>query len=581
MSANQQLAAIFQQMADIMEILGEDRFRVIAYAKAVRSIEALSENLESIGPDAKKLATLPGIGKGLAEKIAEFLNCGSIEAHQDLMSRIPPKLPELLDVPGLGPKTIALMWKDAGVESLADLKKKLEGEELAKLPGLGAKKLENLRKSIAFSEKAVGRIRIGQAMPLALWFVEQLRAMPGVKQAEYAGSLRRGKETIGDLDLLVAADKQHAAAISDAFVKLEPVSDVLAKGATKTSIRTDDGVQADLRIVEPASFGAALMYFTGSKEHNVRLRERAIKFGYSLNEYALTQDEKPIASTTEQDIYKALKLVWIPPELREDHGEIARAESAKEPIVLLERSDIKAELHAHTNASDGHWTIRELAEAAAARGFHTLAVTDHSKGQAQANGLDERRLEQHIENIRAVAAEMKDEIAILAGSEVDILADGSLDYADSLLKELDVVVASPHAALSQEPAKATQRLLKAIDNPYVTILGHATGRLINRREGLNPDMSELIKAAARRGIAMEINANHYRLDLRDHHARAAIEAGVKLAINTDAHGPADLNELRYGVLTARRAGATKDDVVNCMDQKALRKWIQSTRSGAV
>lgn len=591
---NKQIAGLFAQMAAVLEILGGDRFRVNAFQKASRVIEDWPEDLAAIGPDVEKLTGVEGIGKGTAQRIAQFLTTGKIKDHDELLARVPPGLPALLNVPGLGPKTIALLWKQAGIESLDDLKTKLRTDELAKLPGLGAKKLENLRKSIAFAQSSGQRVRLGQALPLAMWLVDQLRRIPGVVDASYAGSLRRGKETIGDIDLIVSVDPGHdgkkksaakdpAEAVSDAFVKLEPVSEVLAKGPTKTSVRiagdvggTSHGIQADLRIVAPESFGAALLYFTGSKEHNVALRERAIKQGARLNEYSLSKDEKTIAGKTEQEVYKALGLAWIPPTLREDRGEISLAKKNQLPR-LLELSDIKAELHAHTDASDGRWSIRELAVAAAERGFHTIAVTDHSRSQVIANGLSPARLEKHIQDIRDVAHELKKTIAVLAGSEVDILADGAMDYPNSLLKELDVVVASPHNALSQEPAKATKRLIKAIQNPYVTIVGHPTGRLINRREGLSPDMKQVIAAAAQRGVALEINANSWRLDLNDSHARAAIEAGVKLAINTDAHGPGDMDQLIYGVLTAQRAGATREHVVNCLSREALAKWLQSTR----
>jgi DNA polymerase (family 10) len=322
------------------------------------------------------------------------------------------------------------------------------------------------------------------------------------------------------------------------------------------------------------------MYFTGSKEHNVKLRERAMSMGYTLNEYALADKKdktKQVATKSEEEIYKKLKLAWIAPELREDRGEIALSEKGKLP-ALIELKDIRADLHTHTTASDGRWSIEENALAMAERGHHTVAITDHSKGQVQANGLDDKRLVKHIEDVRKVAKKLKDKITVLAGSEVDILADGALDYPDELLAELDVVVASPHAALSQEPKKATARLLKAIENPYVTMIGHPTGRLVLRREGLSPDIEALCKAAADRGIALEINANHWRLDLRDTHARVALEHGVKLAINTDAHGPGDLDQLPYGVLTARRAGATKQDIVNCMTAATLKKWLKSTRA---
>lgn len=578
-ATNHQLAALFEQMADVLELLEGDRFRINAFRKIGRVLGDMTADVADIGPDVKELSKLEGVGKGSAQRIAEFLETGKMKDHDELVAKVPPGLLELLDIPGLGPKTIALMWKDAGVKSKADLLKKLEGDELAELPGLGKKKLENLRKSIAFTQAAGGRVRIGQAMPIARWFVEQLRGLKQVKRCDYAGSLRRGKETIGDIDLLVAADEKDAGKISDFFVKLGPVSDVLGKGATKTSVRTKDNLQVDLRYIPPDSYGAALMYFTGSKEHNIALRERAIKRGMSLNEYALTKkddESKVVARKSEEDIYDALGLDYIAPPMREDRGEITLAEKHKLP-KLVDLKDIKAELHAHTTASDGHWSIEDFAAAAIERGFHTIAVTDHSRSQFQANGLDDKRLEKHIMEIRKVAEKMKDDITILAGSEVDILSDGSLDYADGLLEQLDVVVASPHAALSQEPGKATDRLLRAIENPFVTIIGHATGRLINRREGLSPDMTRLIKAAKQRGVAMEINANNWRLDLRDTHAHLAIEHGVKLAINTDAHGPGDLDELPYGVLTAQRAGATKNDVVNCMSNTALAKWLKSTR----
>ena len=579
-SANQQLEAIFNQMAKILEILEGDRFRINAFSKAARVIGELAEDLASVGSDIKALQQFEGIGKGTAERIAEYLDTGKIEDHQKLLAKIPPGLLELLDVQGLGPKKIALLWREADIESKADLKAALETDKLAKLPGMGKKTLDNLRKSLAFAESAGERVKLGTAMALATWVVQQMRQVKGVEQISYAGSLRRGKETIGDVDIIVAAKEKDRETIAEKFVRLEVVTDILGQGKTKCSVRTDQNIQVDLRMIEPDQYGAALMYFTGSKEHNVRLRERAIKQGYSLNEYALTQSDSEtiVASKTEEEIYEKLDLAWIPPEMREDRGEISKAEKGKLP-KLIELSDIRAELHCHTTASDGTMSIREMVMLAADLGYHTIAITDHSKGQVQAHGLDEKRLEAHIEAIREVANEFKDNIRVLAGSEVDILADGRLDYSNSLLKELDIVVASPHAALTQDSKKATERLLKAIHNPYITILGHPTGRLINRREGLSPDMKQIIAAAKERGIALEINANHYRLDLRDTHAKLAIDSGVKLAINTDAHGAADFDQLRFGVLTARRAGAEADHVINCLSQAELAKWIEKTRGG--
>lgn len=574
--SNAQVAAIFQEMADLLEILGENRFRVNAFARASRAVDHLADDLASLPRDPAAIAALEGVGKGTAERIIEFLDTDAVKDHQALKARVPEGLPELLAVPGLGPKTVALLWKEAGVESMADLKARLDTDDLASIKGLGARTLANIRKNLAFAETAGDRIGLHPAMATAAWFVDRLQRIKAVRQVAFAGSLRRGCETIGDLDLLVAADDKDRAAIGKAFAAMTPVADVLLQGETKTSIRTDDGVQVDLRIVSPESFGAALAYFTGSKEHNVQLRERAIKRGMSLNEYALTRDGEVIASQTEASIHEALGLTWIPPELREARGEIALAEAGNLP-ALIERASIRAELHAHTTASDGRWSIRELVQATIDRGFHTVAITDHSRSQVQANGLSVERLERHIEAIREVAAEMKGVITVLAGSEVDILADGQLDYPDSLLEELDLVVASPHHALSQEPKAATRRLIKAIEHPSVTIVGHLTGRLINRRPGLSPELKPVFEAAKQRGVALEINANYMRLDLRDGHARAAVEAGVRLAINTDAHGPADLDQLTYGLLTARRAGVTADHVVNCLPHDELHQWIASTR----
>lgn len=576
---NARLSRIFQQMADVLEVLGANRFKVIAFQKAARVLGELTDDVAAM--DDKTLRSIDGIGKGMAERIEEFIKTGKLSEAADLAQEVPPGVVKMLDIPGLGPKTVSMLWREVGITSIEKLAKALDTGELEELKGFGKKKVENIRKNLAFAEQAGKRARIGNAMPLALWFVGQLKKLKQVKKIDYAGSLRRGKETIGDVDLLVAAKPQDAPAIMDAFVGLAAVADVLAKGETKSSVRTDEAsgqMQVDLRVVPAESYGAALMYFTGSKEHNIQLRERAISMGMKLNEWSLSRQDNDtvVAGKTEQDVYKALKLAWVPPELREDRGEITLAENDELP-TLIELADVRSDLHTHTTASDGTWTIEQLALAAVERGFHTVAVTDHSKGQVQANGLSDERLEKHILAIRRVAEKLKGTITVLAGSEVDILVDGKLDYPDSLLKELDVVVASPHAALSQEPDKCTKRFLKAIENPYVTIMGHPTGRLIGRREGLSPDMNALFNAAAQRGIAMEINANHWRLDLRDTHARAAIAAGVKLAINTDAHGQADLDQLQYGILTARRAGATKNDVINCMTKAALAKWLKSTR----
>lgn len=583
---NRQLAAVFEDMTRLGEILGIDRFKAISFGRAARVLEDLPRDVSTLSE--KELIAVDGIGKGTATRIREFLDTGRIADHDEMLEQVPTGVVKLLRVQGLGPKTVSLLWKQGGIESPEQLLKQIEagGEELKKIRGLGDKKLQQIAEGLHFIESVRGRVRLGTAMPLAEILVGRVRELPGVQRADYAGSLRRGRETIGDLDILAAAEATDAAQITKKFAELPGVTRVLTRGEHKASVMMGEeeagdegGVQVDLRVVEPGQYGAGMMYFTGSKDHNIQLRERAIGQGMKLSEHGLTRGDKLVTGDTEEAVYRALGLAWIPPELREAQGEIAMAEGDPPRLPeLIQLGDVKAELHAHTDASDGSWSIRELALAAAERGYHTLAVTDHSKSSIQANGLSPERLEKHIAHIREVAGELKDTIRILAGSEVDILADGRLDYDDSLLAQLDLVVASPHAPLRQSAKDATKRLIRAIENPYVTILGHATGRIINSREGLTPDMDAVCRAAADRGIALEINANHYRLDLRDTHARLALSHGCQLAINTDAHGGADLDQLRFGVLTARRAGATKADVVNCLTQKQLAKWIESTRS---
>lgn len=574
---NADIASLFEEMAELTELLGGNRFKVNAFSKVARVVREFPRDAGKYS-DAE-LVAMDGVGKGAVERIREFVNTGRVAEHEQLAGEVPGGVLEVMAVPGIGPKTARLFWQEAGVTSIAELQAKLETGELAELKGFGPKKLENIKKSLAFAQSTGDRKRIGTAWTLARRFLDTLESLPAVKQATYAGSLRRGRETIGDVDILVAADPPDAGGIFDVFCQHVAVEEVLLRGDTKASVRTDAGMQTDLRIVAPSSFGAALMYFTGSKEHNVGLRERARQRGLTLNEYALAKlndDGKagePVATETEEAIYAALELAWIPPELREDRGEIALAQAGELP-ALIELGDVRSELHSHTTASDGKMSIRELAERAAARGFHTIAVTDHSRSQAQANGLDADRLRRHVDAVRVVAAELAGTITVLTGSEVDILSDGSLDYDDEVLALLDVVVASPHAALSQDPKKATARLLRAIEHPAVNIIGHPTGRLVLRREGLHPDIEALAAAAAEHDVALEINANHWRLDLRDVHVRSALAAGARLAIDCDVHGADDFDMLRYGVMTARRGGATAKDVVNCMDRDALLAWLR-------
>jgi len=582
MSTNATIAALFEEMAALLELTGANGFKVNAAAKVARVVEDLDGDLAALAETPGALEKIDGIGSGSAKRIREWLETGSIKDLEKLRSEVPPGLPDVLAVPGLGPKTVRLMWKDAGVVDLASLKAKLADGSLLELPRMGEKTLARIRESLEFMETSGGRARLGDAMPVALELVDLVRGVPGVERVEYAGSLRRGRETIGDLDVLASGG--DPAALVEAFRTNPRATSVLLAGETKCSVRLANGMQADLRVVEDSCFGAAWLYFTGSKEHNVRLRERAIARKMRLNEYGLFPDDgddappqsrgvAPVAAKTEEEIYKALGLPWIPPELREDRGEL---ELAKTPR-LVEVADIRSELHAHTKASDGQMTIEEIAKAARDRGFHTLAITDHSKSSVQANGLSVQRLRAHIDAVREADAKMAD-IRLYAGSEVDILADGRLDYDDDLLAELDWVVASPHVALRQEPKVATERLLAAVRHPLVHVLGHPTGRLINARPGLEPDMEAIAKAAAESGTALEVNANHHRLDLRDRHVRLALEAGCWIAIDCDVHVAEQFDELRYGVLTARRGGLTPDRCLNCLDAKGLEAWRAAKRS---
>ncbi|MEM1184128.1 MAG: DNA polymerase/3'-5' exonuclease PolX [Planctomycetota bacterium] len=597
MTFNERLSEVLAEMATLLELSGGDRFRVNAHAKAARTIRDSTTDLEPIAEDAKALTALDGIGKGMAEKIGEFKRTGTLEDHESLLAEIPPGLLDVMGVQGLGPKTVRAMWKDLDVTDLDGLSRVIDSGELASLPRMGAKAVEKIRTSLKFLESTGTRLHVGVALPVAEKVVEFMASVEGVTRVEHAGSLRRGKETIGDVDVLCVAKDPKAA--HEAFRGMEGVVDVIASGETKSSVRlaateaygrwkgfeADGGitVQVDLRTVPKESWGAALMYFTGSKEHNVKMRERALAKGLTLNEYGLFPDDdpkagspqsrgiEPVASGTEKDVFRALDLKWVPPEMREDRGELGS--DVPEPIEV---KDIKAELHAHTTASDGKMELEELVQGAIDRGFHTIAVTDHSKSSAQAGGLNEQRLEEQAEMIDQ-ANEMFGDITVMKGSEVDILADGSLDFDDETLAKLDVVVASPHASLDQDPVKATERMLKAIANPFVHVIGHPTGRILSRRPGLPLAMDEIIASAKEHDVALEINAHWLRLDLRDTHVRAAVEAGVKIAIDCDVHAMSDFSNLKFGVMTGRRGWLTKDLCVNAWSKTKLHKWLRSKR----
>ncbi|MEM6454451.1 MAG: DNA polymerase/3'-5' exonuclease PolX [Acidobacteriota bacterium] len=595
MPDNRALADRFDEMASALELLGANRFKVNANSRVARIVRDRTDDVAAFvrdDPDTAiaRLSGWDGIGKGSAEKIVEFVETGAIAEHASLRDRVPAGLFDVLDVPGIGPKAARAMWQNLGVDSVDALEQALDTPAFAALPRMGKKTIDNIRRALVWRKQAGGRTPIGRARPLARDLAARLGALDGVEQIDFAGSLRRGRETIGDLDFLVACAEDRADAVREAFIGMPEVQEVLANGPRKCSVRlaAADGVamQADLRLVPRDVYGAALMYFTGSKEHNVLLRERAIQRDMRLNEYGLFEgtDERPqddgaapIAAADEIDVYRALGLPWIPPELREDRGD--SLERVGDPVrleTLIRLEDIRAELHAHTTASDGVLSIDALADEAVARGFHTIAVTDHSQSAAVANGLSPARLREHIAAVRDADAR-RDDIRILAGAEVDILADGRLDYDDDLLAALDLVVASPHVALRQAPEEATARLLAAIRHPLVHILGHPTGRIIQKREGLAPDMEQLFAAAVEHDVALELNANWHRLDLRDVHLRGALAAGCKIAINTDAHDAPHFDFLDYGVVTARRAGVSRDACVNAWDAGRLHDWLQAKR----
>ena len=559
MSTNTDLASIFNTMATILEIKGESGFKVNANSKVARALEELVKDISTIDD----FTTIPGVGKSSAKKIEQYINTGKIPEFDELINSIPSGLLDVMRVQGVGPKKVRQLWQEADVIDIATLREAIDDGRLVSLPRMGEKTIQNISEALDFVESTANRTRIGVALPAAESIIETLEQIQGVTNITYAGSLRRGKETIGDIDILATTDEPDLLATE--FCEMAKVVKVQAQGKTKCSVRLESGMQVDLRIIDEDKFGAALLYFTGSKEHNIALRELAIKQQKKLNEYGL---EPANLSNTEEIVYADLGLSWIPPELRENRNEL----SSDEIPQLVTTKDIRCDLHCHTKASDGHMTIEELAMHAIARGFHTIAVTDHSQSQPQANGLKPERLQKHIKSIHALNDSIR-EINILAGSEVDILADGTLDYEDELLAMLDIVVASPHSALQQSSTDATKRLVAAIEHPLVHIIGHPTGRIINKRRGLEPDMQTVVAAAAQNNTALEINANSYRLDLRDIHVRAAVDCGAMLSINTDAHRPEDFDQLRYGVLTGRRGWLTPRNCINCLGQKQLQTWL--------
>jgi DNA polymerase (family X) len=582
---NKTIARILRDTAQLLEIDGAIIGRYRSYEKAAELIDSLPESIEQLVKEPEKLEELPGIGERMVEHLQEIVKTGDYSLRKKLLKKYPATILDLLQLQSLGPKKVAFLWSHFKAATVADLEKIAKEGKLRDLTGFGEKSEQNILKAIEVHKRATGRFLISDAEAVALAITDHIqRGGKTAASVTPAGSLRRGKETVGDLDLLVTladghTSQKHIDALAEHILQFPGIDQKLAHGENKVSFMMENGLQVDVRLLEKENFGAALLYFTGSKEHNVALRGRANDMGYTLNEYALAtlKGEKRVAGRTEEEIYGKLKLDFIPPELRENTGEIAAAEGHKLP-QLVTLADIKGDLQMHTTASDGKNSVEEMAEAARKLGHQYIAITDHSKAVTVANGLDEKRVVAHIKNLHA--ADKKDlGIRVLAGSEVDVLKDGSLDYSDEILAQLDVVVCSIHSYFNLDRAEMTDRMLAAIENPYTQIIGHPTGRLLLRREGFDYDMEKILDACAKHGVAMECNSFPDRLDLKDVYLRMCKERGVKVVISTDSHNTMNLSFIRHGVMTARRGWLEAKDVINTLPTEKFLAALR-TKPGA-
>ncbi len=565
---NKSIAGILYETADLLEIDGQDSFRIRSYRNAAEAIEAVPQQISELINEPKQVLAIPGIGKGMLNNLKEMLSEGRLTLHADLLKKYKPSMLQLLKVQGLGPKTISLIWSAYQVCDLEGVAQLARESKIRILPRMGEKHEQKLLKAIEDYRRIAGRFLLDTAETQAEKIIEHLRDYPGVDKATPAGSLRRGRETVGDLDILVTGpaccDDAERQKLIEHIIKLPGLMEILAQGENKVSFRLRGGMQVDVRFLPPESFGAAMQYFTGSKAHNVSLRQRALKMGYTLNEYSLAkvENQQVVAAKSEEEIYAALKLDYIPPELRENTGEIDAAERHALPDLITQQ-DLQGDVHMHTVETDGRNSIEEMALAARDRGYKYMAITDHSKNLAFANGLDDKRALEHVLRIHE-ADKSVDAIRIFAGIEVDILADGALDLSDSVLEQMNLVIASVHSHFNQTAEEMTARLLKAIGNPNVSIIGHPTGRLLLRRDAYGFDLDAVLEAAARHKVAMELNAYPDRLDLCDRHLRLAKQHGVKIVINTDSHHTSHMEKIRFGVLQARRAWLTPKDVLNTL-----------------
>ncbi len=570
---NRAMAHLLAETADLLEIDGGDSFRVLSYRRAAEAAEQTTVDISAIADEPKRLQEIPGIGKSMAANLKAIAESGTLPLREELLTRYGSSILELLKLPGMGPKTVALLWAAAKIASIDQLSEAIGAGRLAGLPRMGAKQIEKIRKGIEDYRRSAGRYRIDEAEEAAKRISTWLLDFPGIGQVTPAGSLRRGRETAGDLDLLVtgpACAPQQTGPAVDHVAAYPGINDMIAKGENKVSFHLASGMQVDVRLLPSASYGAALQYFTGSKAHNVALRQRALKMGYTLSEWSLARLEggAVVAAATEEEIYAALKMDWMAPELRENLGEIEAAANHALPR-LIEESDLRGDVHMHTTATDGHNSIREMAEAGLARGLAYVAITDHSKNLAMTNGLDEKRALEHLERIREIDRQMEGRIRVFTGIEVDILADGALDLDNEVLAQMDVVIASIHTRFEQSREEMTSRVLRAVENPYVRILGHPTGRLLLRREPFAIDLGSVLRRAAELGVAVEHNAAPERLDLCDRDLRLARELGCRIAINTDAHDSRIVGRTTYGIRQLRRAWLEPRDVLNTLAPDAF------------
>ena len=559
---NTAIAKVFSDIADLLELKGENQFKIRAYQKAARAIEHYPKEIRIMVDEGEDLKSIPGVGDAIAKKTTELVETGKLEYYEKLKAEFPEGITNLLDIPGIGPKTANKLCSELGITSVDSLEQAIKDGRVAKLFRLGEKTANNILQQIEASRRKDQRIPIGEALPTAEEILRALNPVPGVRNLTYAGSLRRFRETLGDIDLMGTAENPQK--VMDTFVSLPIVGQVLVQGPTKSSVIVSGGLQVDLRMVEHEAFGSLLQYFTGSKQHNISLRERGRRQGLKLSEYGITDiaTDKLEKFADEENFYRRLGLQYIPPELREAQGEIEKAEQGAIPR-LVEPSDIKGDLHIHTDWSDGHNSIEEMALAAKKLGYQYIAITDHSGGRGIAHGLDIERLRQQIEEIKKVNKH-RDGIQVFSGIEVDIRADGSLDLPHAILAELDVVIAAVHSAMNQNEGKMTRRVLSAVDNPDVDIIAHPTCRLLGEREPIAIDLEAVFRTAAKNNKIMEINAMPDRLDLNDVHAFRARELGVKLAIGTDAHDVSHLDFMRFGVGVARRAWCEPQHILNTL-----------------